>query len=692
MAYGKNEQSRDTKRPKGLSDDEVLELVEPKVREGVGWYDSKLSRERERVLDYYNLKLPARQATGKSPYVSTDVYDAVEAMKAQLLETFAGNPDSLISFPPQREDDIEGARIATEYCSYQIHRLNDGYDVFAHAIHDGLTGRVGITKVYWEKIEEKVDEEIPEATLQDIQALAARDDIPELEVEETVEGSGIFSGTMTRTIDRSKVALCPVAPEEFVISPRAASIKKAEMVDHRTLKTKAELIEEGYDKKKVDSINWDDAKSLETAPEVLARHDPVESAQASLDNPVQPEVQKVMLHETFLKMNMKDGRGVRLWKVCYAGKVLLDKEEVDCAPFMAFIPLPIPHAFHGNNFAARVIPTQNARTVLTRAILDHASVTTTPRWGVVKGGLLNPKEMLDNRLGGIVNLQRPDAIKPLDQFPLNPFVFQTLEMLKMNKEESTGISALSQGLNKDAISTQNSQGLVQDLVTLSQQRQKIVARNFAFGYLIPLYLEVYRLVLANEKQEKIVELTGNFVPVDPTRWQERLDCKVSINLGYGEKDKQASKYMQAYTMLASDPGLAPVFQLKNRHKMMTDALKMASFENYAEYLSPPEEAPPPQPDPLKVKELEIKDKTAMANVQNAQTKAQEAQTKAQIEMLKAQMEQMKAQLQAVLDVREADRLDADVANDIDVSQRETEMLEEAPPPKEGGTAIISPNS
>jgi hypothetical protein len=45
--------------------------------------------------------------------------------------------------------------------------------------------------------------------------------------------------------------------------------------------------------------------------------------------------------------------------------VLLDKpEEVDKAPFLAYVPLPIPHVFYGYNFAARVIHTQNARTVL----------------------------------------------------------------------------------------------------------------------------------------------------------------------------------------------------------------------------------------------------------------------------------------------------------------------------------------
>ena len=121
---------------------------------------------------------------------------------------------------------------------------------------------------------------------------------------------------------------------------------------------------------------------------------------------------------------------------------------------------------------------------------------------VVKGALVNPKEMLENRVGGVVNVTRPDGVYPYPQSGLNPFVFQTIGLLDAATEEVTGQSKLSQGLNKDAVSTQNSEGLVENLVSLSQQRQKIVARNFANNFLIPLYLEVYRLVIENERKKK----------------------------------------------------------------------------------------------------------------------------------------------------------------------------------------------
>jgi hypothetical protein len=675
---------------KPLTDEDILVRVEGAVRKGVGWYDSKLSTERERVTKYANLELPRRQNEGRSSYTSSDVFDSVEAMKAQLLETFAGNPDNLVSFPPQGPEDISDARVATEYCNYQVHRLNNGYQVFHDVIADGLSSRVGVTKVFWEKIDEAVEEELLEAPEADAQALAAREDVTEFDAEETGVGTGLYTGRLTRKIDRSKVTLLPVPPEEFLIEERARSIPDAGLVSHRTRKMRSELIAEGYDRKKVESIQWEDVRSLDLTSEQEARHTGTTEGLSPDDDPLQEELQKVMFYETYAKLDIRDGRGVRLWKVCHAGNVLLDKQEVDRAPFVPFVPLPIAHAFHGNNFAARVVQTQNARTMLTRAILDHASVTTNPRWQVLKGGLMNPKEMLDNRLGGIVNTTRPDAVTPLMQQNLNPFVYSTLEMLKANKEESTGISALSQGMNKEAISTQNSDALIDRLVTLSQQRQKIVARNFAFNYLIPLYLEVYRLVLENEKVEKIIEVAGEYKKVDPARWVERLDCKAAVHVGYGDREKQAAKHLMLYKELAADPLLTPSFKLENRYALAMDTMRMdGGFDNFNAYLTPPEKTDPPQPNPLEVAEVQAKTKSAEASMITAQSAALKAAKAAEAAASKEMLNELKAHIDSIFRAREADRQDDDVANRIDVAQREIALLEKAP--AESQNAIVSPS-
>src|SRR5262249_52283813 len=162
----------------------------------------------------------------------------------------------------------------------------------------------------------------------------------------------------------------------------------------------------------------------------------------------------------------------------------------------------------------------NARTYLKRAVIDHTMITVNPKLIVVNGAVLNPREILENRFGGVVNAKRSDGILPMPQAGLNPFVFQVDSMLRDQKGEMTGISDLSQGLDKDAISKQNSGDMVHELITVSQLRQKIVARNFGEGFVRDLYSAVYKLVLENEKRQKIVQTSGGWVPVDFSQWPE----------------------------------------------------------------------------------------------------------------------------------------------------------------------------
>jgi len=452
----------------------------------------------------------------------------------------------------------------------------------------------------------------------------------------------------------------------------------APYVGHRTLKTKAELIDEGYDEDLVMSLHYDDDKGLDMAPEVLERNKPIETAQA-LDNPIQPEMAQVMVFESYVKIQIDPAKGVRLYKIMHSSDVLLDEpEECDRLPFIVYNPLPIPHLFYGNNFAARVIPYQNALTILARAVLDHTTITVNPRWQVVKGGLINPREMLENRLGGIVNVRTPESVAPLAYPNLNPFVFQVMETLSSKKESSTGISSLSQGLNKDAISKQNAQGLVDQLVTLSSIRQKICARNFAYGFLTALMLEVIRLTILNDDKKNEIEVTGGIIKVDPSQWSERKTCSVSMHLGYGEKEQAANSMQQGYSGMAQDQVLGQGFGYQQRYTMAMDIAKLKGWGNAVNYLLPPNQVKPPPPDPMKVQELQNKSTEAQAALISAKAEAAQVQNRSQVDNSKVQLDVKHTMLDAMTHDRDQNRKDIDTASRINVAQREMQLAEDTP--------------
>ena len=686
-----------------LDDEAILTAVRAHVKEGVAYTDTKLAQERKRVIEHYNAKLPKPTSAGNSKYVSMDVYDTVESMKAVLLEVFSAGSD-VVRFAAENEKDVEESRIATEYTKYQVFRENDGHSIFNSVIHDGLTARVGIAKVYWDDREETIEEDFDDLSEEQFNTLLSDPEVelvgtPEANADDGDEGSGGFtiSGTISRRMDLSKVVIEPVAPEEFIVKPRVRSLMAAPCISHRVEKTIGELRAEGYAKALLDQIGSEES-TLEDDPEVLARFQDIGSDKYGLgDSTAKGGAQRiVVVYETYIKLDV-DGTGeLKLWKVCHAGKVLLDKEQVDRHPFKVFVPLPIPHSFYGSNFAEKVVPTQNAKTVLTRSILDHAVITNNPRYGVVKGALTNPRELIDNRVGGLVNMTRPDGVFPLPQAPLNPFIFQTIAMLDEDKEDTTGVSRLSQGLNKDAISNQNSQGMVEQLISASMQRQKIIARNFAVQFLAELFHEVYRLCVENETKERIVEVAGNYVPVTPSSWRSKRNVYIDLRLGYGEQDKLAAEFAAFHTTISQDSSMAPMYGPPQKFNVWKKVLEAKGHKDVTAFLADPAKLPPPTPDPMQQVELQLKQQEVKIADATMALKQATAQQEAKHNEMKLDFEQRHLAMEWQLKVNEDERKERETANKIKVAQIELDqaqqLIDKAPEANEKASAIVSPNS
>ena len=629
-----------------LEDDEIVAILDSNIRQSIGSFDSDLARERKKVTDYYNAALPKPAHDGNSRYVSQDVYDTVESMKAALLETFSSG-SRIVKFSPQGPEDVQLASVCSAYTDFVLFRQNDGFGLFRSVIHDGLVARAGIAKVFWQESSEEDLQEFEGLSQSELDMVLAEDDVELVESDE--DENGLISGVVSSPVSTSQVVVEAIPPEEFLIESQAVSLEKANFVAHRTRKTLSELRDMGFDEDTLDSIGeGHEDVELETDAELLARFDNIGSDRGNSSRGYQDQVRTIMVYEIYINLDI-EGTGIaKLHRILKAGNAILEKEEVDRLPFVVFTPLPIPHAFYGSNFAEKLVATQNARTILTRSILDHAMITNNPRYMVVKGGLTNPRELIDNRVGGLVNVSRVDAISPMPQASLNPFVFQTLQLLDEDKEDNSGVSRLSQGLNKDAISHQNSAAMVEQLATMSQQRQKIIARNFASQFIKPLFHLIYQLVVENEDQQKIIDLSGEYVQVNPSVWDSKRDVMVQLHLGYGEQEAESQKHLMMHQMFSQDPILQGMYQPQNAYALVKDVMEKAGIMNVSDYLTPPDQLPPPQPDPAQEMQMQMAQK--QIELQERQTAVAEAkaQVDAQVAQMKMELEQMKAQAQHAL--------------------------------------------
>ena len=256
----------------------------------------------------------------------------------------------------------------------------------------------------------------------------------------------------------------------------------------------------------------------------------------------QDQVRDVMVIEAYMMVDVEGSGTATLHRILKAGNALLEVEEVERKPFIAFCPLPIPHSFYGSNFADRLCATQNAKDgpdqVNPRSRHDHqqSAVHGHQRWSdepkrVDRQSCRWPRK---RDTPGCYCTYAASVVEPVC---LPDFAFESLD--DQDAEDLTGVSRLSQGLNKDAISKQNSAAMVEQLTTMSQQRQKIIARNFAEPFCeasVPRGLSPGRRERAAGKDNR----HRRYVRAHrPARWKEKRDVMVELKLGYGEQDREA---------------------------------------------------------------------------------------------------------------------------------------------------------
>lgn len=654
---------------KTLKDEDLSVILAKAIANSENLTDGKLSKECEEVERYYRGELPAPLHKGDSKYVSRDVFDSVDSMRATVLEAFSANT-RIVYFRPEKGETVAGAKQATDYCRHVFFKENDGETVLYETLTDGLKNRFSVVKVYYEESEDDQDYDFEDLTPEELTLELEK--YKEWDIKESfVDDDNLYSGTFTVTNRKKSICTEVIQREDLLVSNNAPSLMKAKYAIHRTSKTRSALVSM-FGKEKVEKLNFNEAAGRYAFDyEKQARFEPVGHLIGS-DDSYEDSVNETTLYEIYINIDMDRSGKSALWKVMFSCGEILDKERVSRMPFASFIPLPVPHTFFGENYAKAVIPMQNARTVLIRQIINHSLVTNNPRQQVLNGTLLNPAELLENRLGGVVNVRRMDGIAPIPQAQLNPFIFNLIQMINEDKEEVTGISKLSQGMNKDAVSSQNSQGMVEQLISASQQRTKIISRRFGI-FVKELWQLIYSTAVDHMDEAEYIDATGNYVPVTPHEWKERTAASVELTLGYGDQDKEAQKWIEVDAAFSQDPELKPLYTLDRRYNVISRAMEAKGIEDIASVLMRPEEMPEQQPDPMMLLEMEIK--KSQIDYQKAQTEAMRG--KIQSDGIRAQADLLRAQTEAKFKGSETNLETARLANDAFVDREELKLAAKA---------------
>jgi hypothetical protein len=118
----------------------------------------------------------------------------------------------------------------------------------------------------------------------------------------------------------------------------------------------------------------------------------------------------------------------------------------------------------------------------------------------------------------------------------------------------------------------------------------VMARNFAENFLKPLMHDIYRLAIENESQEKMIQLDGQFVPVNPQFLGDRTEMTVAVALTPEEQAQEAQMLLmldQQFTVNPNDTTLGGMYNAPQRHALLSRAFELLSIKNGASFLFDP---------------------------------------------------------------------------------------------------------
>ena len=648
------------KKPRKMTEDELVSQLNSEIQGATGYANTELSNQREDAMKYYLGEPFGNEIDGRSEIVTTDVRDTVEYIMPSLMRIFTTH-NNVAEFEPQGPEDVEMAEQATNYCNYVFNRQNNGFKVLYDAFKDALISKTGVIKHYWEESTEVTTETYTNLTEIEYQSILASDDMEILEHTEIVVQKAVTDdfGTLVspkvvehdvkvkKTNTDGQVRVCAVPPEEFLVSRRAASLEDADFVCHRVKRSVSELIQQGYDPKIINEIPSYANSEAELNEERLARFsyddDSVPPSEGEGPN------KKVWIDECYMRIDYDNDGIAELRKITKGGQYILDNEEIDMIPFSAICPLPIPHKFYGMSIADTVKDIQLIKSTIMRNLLDNMYLTNNARYAVL-AGQVELDDLLTSRPGGIVRMRAPGAVTALPTPQIQPYAFQMVQYLDGIREERSGVSKMTQGLNPDVLTSHVTSGAISAATESAMQRVELIARIFAETGVKDLFRNIYALVQRYEDRKKIFYLNGKFVPIDVSRWKEKLNCTVNVGVGSGSQQSKTTtmtSIMQILGTLVQNGAMGSLVTPKNLYNAVSEYIAQAGYKNTDQFISNPEMMPP-KPPPEPTLEEKVAAQKAQVELQKLQLQAKELEIETQLKAQELKLKQEEAAIDLAL--------------------------------------------
>lgn len=578
--------------------------------------DDDIGAQRDRNHRYYTLQPLGNEQTGRSQYVSPDVMDVVESKKAFFAETFL-SARQVVRFTPETQGTKSDADAKTAYVN-KVLQENNIEELLRDGWHDAFVAKRMVVLAEWENDTEEEVQTVQAMPAPQLHQLMQQDPMvldlqptEETQVQEVQGPQGqlmqVISGDLMVTKDASHIALTLIQPERYFRDPQVPYVRDAGYAGYDEDLSRGEMLLRGYDLEQVKTLAPDYQMAGVKDSAGRRAHDGGERKNTQ-GLVTEQETVTVYRTWTWLDENTLAGSagmselseaGPGLYEIHWASGEVLIKDGSPCIyeaqemPFFEWTEYKISHADQGLAVSDVVAHTQKTSSTLKRLVLDNQQMRNTSRMEAVVGAVQNPRDLLDNKIGGVVWTKRLGSVAPLVAPELSGMTFQVIEMLAQDKEERAGLSRLSQGLNTDVLGKQNAADMVARLTNASNRRVMRAARDFAQTFLVPLCRYVYRLGARHDTRLAQVEVSGQFQQVNPAQWEDKdIPMRVHAALTPEEALTHAQGLLMMHQAILGSAQLGSqlpmLYGLEQQHALMDDVFDAFGVVDSSRYLMRPD--------------------------------------------------------------------------------------------------------
>jgi hypothetical protein len=642
-----------------VTEEELQNIITAEIDDAQDYIDDVISPERALAGQYYKGEPFGNEEEGRSQAMSMDVRDTVQAMMPSIMKVFFA-ANNVVEFAPNGPEDIDSAQQATDYVNYCLTRDNNLFSECYSTFKDALIRKNGIMKVWWNTEKDVTTHYftgLDEATFSVLQS-DANIEVKDVEITygemmvETPMGMmgqtqpATYDCTVVRTVEKGRLCVQSVPPEEFLIDRRARSIETAEFVAHRRYVTVSDLVKMGYDFDEVQDLGYETLDDFEGNDEAFDRNP---QAFVQITGRTDTTSRKVLYIEGYVYVDM-DGDGIaELCRVCVAGTAnkILHYEPCDFIPFVDFCPDPEPHTFFGMSIADVTMDIQLIKSNILRNTLDSLAQSIHPRTGVVEGQV-NLEDVMNTEVGGIIRMRAPGMVQPFTMPFVGQQAFPMLQYMDELRENRTGISKAAAGLDANALQS-STRAAVAATISAAAQHIELICRIFAETGMKGLFKKSLQLITKNQDAPRMVRLRNTFVPIDPRVWDANMDVVVNVALGTGSNEEKMGFLGQvaAKQEMLMQMG-APLVDMQGYYNTLAQMMALAGYKDPTVFfkdpamMPPPPPPAPPQPTPEEM----------LSQVQMEAIRADIQKKAAELELQREEMLRK--------DDRERDKLDADL--------------------------------